>query len=68
MQDTIKTYGLWVGVGAAVAAGLAVGMGLRFLATGALVGIGAGAALGIASGMKNNEARRLGRTATPALH
>jgi len=49
MQDQLKTYGIWAGVGAALGVGVALGLGLRVLAAGAAVGLGAGAALGVAS-------------------
>jgi hypothetical protein len=52
MDDKLKTYGLWAGVGAALGVGVALGLGLRVLAAGAAVGLGAGAALGVASAVK----------------
>ena len=52
MDDHLKTYGIWAGVGAALGVGVALGLGLRVLAAGAAVGVGAGAALGLASTLK----------------
>ena len=52
MDDHLKTYAIWAGLGAALGVGVAVGLGLRALAAGAAVGVGAGAAVGLASSLK----------------
>jgi hypothetical protein len=52
MQDEIKTAGVVGLVGAAVGAGLALGMGLRFFSTIAMVGLGTGIALGVIAGTR----------------
>ena len=49
MEDRWKEFGVVAGVGAILGAGVALGLGLRPLAGGALVGAGAGIALGIAA-------------------
>ncbi|THD81307.1 MAG: hypothetical protein E7812_04725 [Phenylobacterium sp.] len=52
MDDHLKTYAIWAGLGAALGVGVAVGLGLRALAAGAAVGVGAGAAVGLAGTLK----------------
>jgi hypothetical protein len=52
MQDELKTAGVVALVGAAVGAGVAVGLGLRFFTAIAMVGLGTGIALGVVAGAK----------------
>ena len=52
MQDELKTAGIVGLVGAAVGAGVALGMGLRFFSAVAMVGLGTGIALGIIAGTR----------------
>jgi len=52
MQDELKTAGVVALVGAAVGAGVAVGLGLRFFTAVAMVGLGTGIALGVVAGTK----------------
>ena len=48
MEDELKTAGVVGPVGAAVGAGVALGMGLRLFSGVAMVGLGTGVALGVA--------------------
>lgn len=50
MQDELKTAGVVGLVGAALGAGVALGMGLRLFSTVAMVGLGTGVALGLLVG------------------
>ncbi|HZZ70132.1 MAG TPA: hypothetical protein VFE18_18315 [Phenylobacterium sp.] len=50
MQDEIKTAGVVGLVGAAVGAGVALGLGLRLFSAVAMVGLGTGVALGLTLG------------------
>ena len=50
MQDELKTAGVVGLVGAAVGAGVALGMGLRLFSAVAMVGLGTGIALGLVAG------------------
>ncbi|MBS0332359.1 MAG: hypothetical protein JSS35_06295 [Proteobacteria bacterium] len=52
MQDELKTAGVVGLVGAALGAGVALGMGLRLFSTVAMVGLGTGVALGILAGTR----------------
>jgi hypothetical protein len=52
MQDELKTAGVVALVGAAVGAGVALGLGLRFFSVIAMVGLGTGIALGVVAGGK----------------
>jgi hypothetical protein len=52
MQDELKTAGVVALVGAAVGAGVALGLGLRFFTAVAMVGLGTGVALGLVAGVK----------------
>ena len=52
MQDELKTAGVIALVGAAVGAGVAPGLGLRFYSAVAMVGLGTGIALGIVAGTR----------------
>ena len=52
MQDELKTAGVVALVGAAVGAGVAVGLGLRFFTAIAMVGLGTGIALGVVAGAR----------------
>jgi hypothetical protein len=52
MQDELKTAGVIGLVGAALGAGVALGLGLRFFSAVAMVGLGTGIALGVAVGGK----------------
>jgi hypothetical protein len=52
MQDELKTAGVIGLVGAAVGAGVALGMGLRLFSGVAMVGLGAGVALGLLAGSR----------------
>jgi hypothetical protein len=52
MQDEIKTAGVIGLVGAALGAGVALGLGLRFFSAAAMVGLGTGIALGLVAGSK----------------
>jgi hypothetical protein len=56
MQDELKTAGVVALVGAAVGAGVAVGLGLRFFTAVAMVGLGTGIALGVVAGTKPKSA------------
>lgn len=47
MQDELKTAGVIGLVGAALGAGVALGLGLRFFSAVAMVGLGTGVALGV---------------------
>ena len=47
MQDEIKTAGVIGLVGAAIGAGVALGLGLRLFSGVAMVGLGTGVALGL---------------------
>jgi hypothetical protein len=52
MQDELKTAGVVALVGAAVGAGVALGLGIRFFSAVAMVGLGTGIALGVLAGAK----------------
>ncbi|THD64083.1 hypothetical protein [Phenylobacterium sp.] len=52
MQDELKTAGVVALVGAAVGAGVALGLGLRVFSALAMVGLGTGIALGVIVGGK----------------
>jgi hypothetical protein len=52
MQDEIKAAGVIGLVGAAVGAGVALGLGLRLFSGVAMVGLGAGVALGLTLGAR----------------
>jgi hypothetical protein len=52
MQDEIKTAGVIGLVGAALGAGVALGLGLRFFSAAAMVGLGTGIALGLVAGSR----------------
>ena len=52
MQDELKTAGVVGLVGAAVGAGVALGMGLRLFSAVAMVGLGTGVALGLVAGTR----------------
>lgn len=52
MQDELKTAGVIGLVGAAVGAGVALGMGLKLFSGVAMVGLGAGVALGLLTGSR----------------
>lgn len=56
MQDELKTAGVVALVGAAVGAGVAIGLGLRFFTAVAMVGLGTGVALGVVAGTKPKSA------------
>ncbi|HEX3367180.1 hypothetical protein [Phenylobacterium sp.] len=50
MQDELKTAGVVGLVGAALGAGVALGLGLRLFSAVAMVGLGTGIALGLVAG------------------
>ncbi len=50
MQDELKTAGVVALVGAALGAGVALGLGLRLFSAVAMVGLGTGIALGFVAG------------------
>ena len=52
MQDELKTAGVVGLVGAAVGAGVALGIGLRLFSAVAMVGLGTGIALGLLAGAR----------------
>lgn len=52
MQDELKTAGVIGLVGAAVGAGVALGLGLRLFSAVAMVGLGTGVALGLVAGRR----------------
>jgi hypothetical protein len=52
MQDELKTAGVIGLVGAAIGAGMALGMGLKLFSGVAMVGLGAGVALGLLAGAR----------------
>jgi hypothetical protein len=52
MQDELKTAGVIGLVGAAVGAGVALGLGLRLFSAVAMVGLGTGVALGLLAGVR----------------
>ena len=52
MQDQIKTAGVIGLVGAALGAGVALGLGLRLFSAVAMVGLGTGVALGLLAGTR----------------
>jgi hypothetical protein len=52
MQDELKTAGVIGLVGAAVGAGVALGLGLRLFSAVAMVGLGTGIALGLVAGTR----------------
>ena len=49
MDDRLKAAGVFAALGAALGAGVAVGLGFRTLAWGAAFGIGAGLSIGAAN-------------------
>jgi len=59
MQDELKTAGVIGLVGAALGAGVALGLGLRFFSAVAMVGLGTGIALGVLVGTKPQPAAEL---------
>ena len=52
MHDELKTAGVVGMIGAAIGAGVALGMGLKLFSGIAMVGLGAGVALGLATGAR----------------
>jgi hypothetical protein len=52
MQDELKTAGVIGLVGAALGAGVALGLGLRLFSAVAMVGLGTGIALGLVAGTR----------------
>jgi len=56
MQDELKAAGVVGLVGAAVGAGVALGMGLRLFSAVAMVGLGTGVALGLLAGTRPRQA------------
>jgi hypothetical protein len=52
MHDELKTAGIVGLVGAAVGAGVALGVGLRLFSAVAMVGLGTGVALGLLAGSR----------------
>ena len=56
MQDELKAAGVVGLVGAAVGAGVALGMGLRLFSAVAMVGLGTGVALGLLAGTRPRHA------------
>jgi hypothetical protein len=52
MEHELKTAGVVALVGAAVGAGVALGMGLRFFSAVAMLGLGTGVALGVLAGTR----------------
>ncbi len=52
MQEELKAAGVVGLVGAAVGAGVALGMGLRLFSAVAMVGLGTGVALGLLAGTR----------------
>lgn len=52
MQDELKTAGVVGLVGAALGAGVALGLGLRLFSAVAMVGLGTGVALGLVAGSR----------------
>ena len=64
MQDELKTAGVVGLVGAALGAGVALGLGLRLFSAVAMVGLGTGIALGIVAGSRP---RALGVEPSPPM-
>jgi hypothetical protein len=64
MQDELKTAGAIGLVGAAVGAGVALGMGLRLFSGVAMVGLGTGIALGLVAGARP---KRVSLASSPPL-
>ena len=64
MQDELKTAGVIALVGAALGAGAALGLGLRFFSAVAMVGLGTGVALGLLAGTRP-KALEIGPPSTP---
>jgi hypothetical protein len=64
MQDEMKTAGVIGLVGAAVGAGVALGLGLRLFSGVAMVGLGTGIALGLVAGIRP---RRLSMASSPPV-
>jgi hypothetical protein len=56
MQEELKAAGVVGLVGAAVGAGVALGMGLRLFTAVAMVGLGTGIALGLLAGTRPRQA------------
>jgi hypothetical protein len=56
MQEELKAAGVVGLVGAAVGAGVALGMGLRLFSAVAMVGLGTGIALGLLAGTRPRQA------------
>ena len=54
MQDELKTAGVIGLVGAALGAGVALGLGLRLFSAVAMVGLGTGVALGLLAGARQS--------------
>jgi hypothetical protein len=52
MQDELKTAGVVGLVGAALGAGVALGLGLRLFSAAAMVGLGTGVAVGLLAGTR----------------
>ncbi len=64
MQDELKTAGVVALVGAALGAGVALGLGLRFYSAIAMVGLGTGVAMGLVAGARP---RTVTMTSSPEL-
>ncbi len=64
MQDELKTAGVIGLVGAAVGAGVALGLGLRLFSAAAMVGLGTGVALGLVAGSRP---KAVGESPPPSL-
>jgi hypothetical protein len=59
MQDELKTAGVIGLVGAALGAGVALGLGLRLFSAVAMVGLGTGIAIGLVAGTRPQAAPEL---------
>ena len=57
MQEELKVAGVVGLVGAAVGAGVALGIGLRLFSAVAMVGLGTGVALGLLAGTRPRQAQ-----------